>query len=211
VAASVGPFGAARHDGSEYHGDYGVDRGELREVHRERLRVLAAAGPDILACETLPSLEEARVVTEVLREVPTAQAWVSFTARDERHTARGEPLADCARFLDAEPQVVAVGVNCVRPSHVSALVRELRRGTAKPIVVYPNSGERWDGAAHQWRGASDPGTLEELVPEWLSAGASWIGGCCRTTPEDIAVVRRVIDRLDPAPAARIRTGRPGRR
>jgi homocysteine S-methyltransferase len=197
VAASVGPFGAARHDGSEYHGNYGVSRAELFEFHRERLRVLAAASPDILACETLPSLEEAEVLADLLRELPAARAWVSFTARDDRHTAHGEPIADCARFLDAEPQVVAVGVNCVRPAHVTSLVREVRRGTSKPIVVYPNSGEHWDGAAHEWQGPRDTAPLDELVPDWLSAGAFWIGGCCRTTPEHIAAVRRRIDRVDP--------------
>jgi homocysteine S-methyltransferase len=193
VAASVGPFGAALHDGSEYHGNYGVSRRELQAFHRERLHVLAGAGADILACETIPSLEEAAVLAELLRELPAAAAWVSFTAGDERHTAHGEPLVDCARLLDAVPQVRAIGVNCVRPSQVTSLVRELRRGTAKPILVYPNSGERWDGAAHRWVGAADAVTLETLVAEWITVGASWIGGCCRTTPDDITRMRRVLD------------------
>jgi homocysteine S-methyltransferase len=155
--------------------------------------VLAGAGADILACETIPSLEEATVLAELLRELPAATAWVSFTAGDDRHTAHGEPLVDCARLLDAVPQVRALGVNCVRPSQVPSLVRELRRGTAKPIAVYPNSGEQWDGTAHRWVGAADAVALESLVPEWLGAGASWIGGCCRTTPDDIAKVRRAVD------------------
>ncbi len=202
VAASVGPFGAARHDGSEYHGDYGVGQRELHDFHRERLRVLAATAPDILACETIPSLNEARVLTELLPEVTAARAWISFTACDDRHTAHGEPLADCARLLDAVPQVVAIGVNCVRPDHVTSLIREIRRGTAKPIVVYPNSGERWNGAAHEWQGASDDAALADRVPEWIAAGAVWIGGCCRTTPEAIAAVRRAVDALDDAGASR---------
>lgn len=195
VAASIGPYGAARHDGSEYHGNYGVSRRELQEFHRQRLHVLAGAGADILACETIPSLDEAAVLAELLRELPAGTAWVSFTAGDDRHTAHGEPLVDCARLLEAVPQVRAVGVNCVRPSQVGSLVRELRRGTAKPIAVYPNSGEQWDGTAHRWVGAADAVALESLVAEWLAVGASWIGGCCRTTPDDIARVRRAVDPL----------------
>jgi homocysteine S-methyltransferase len=194
VAASVGPYGATRHDGSEYHGDYGLSPEELRDFHRERLAVLWAAGPDLLACETIPSLQEAQAIVAVLREVPSARAWISFTAGDDRHTAHGEPLADCARLLDGEPQVFAVGVNCVPPALVGAQIGELRRGTAKPIVVYPNSGERWDGRAHAWRGAADACAVGELAPGWIEAGATWIGGCCRTTPADVAAIRRVVDR-----------------
>jgi len=192
VAASVGPYGATLHDGSEYRGDYGLSVGELRDFHRERLAVLAGAGADVLACETIPSLDEATSLVDVLRDVPAARAWVSFTARDDRHTAHGEPLVDCARMLDREPQVIALGVNCVRPEATASLIRELRRGSGKPIVVYPNSGEVWDGAAQCWRGSPTATPLAELVREWLAAGASWIGGCCRTTPEMIREIRELV-------------------
>ncbi len=192
VAASVGPYGATLHDGSEYRGDYGLTIGELCHFHRERLEVLASAGADFLACETIPSLDEAKALTEVLHDVPAARAWVSFTARDDRHTAHGEPLVDCARMLEKEPQVIAVGVNCVRPETTASLIRELRKGTSKPIVVYPNSGEVWDGEAHCWRGSATVAPLDELVRDWLGAGATWIGGCCRTTPETIRQVRDLV-------------------
>ena len=89
-------------------------------------------------------------------------------------------------MLDRQPQVVAIGVNCVPPHIVTECVAELRRGTAKPIVAYPNSGERWDAEARAWRGASEGMRLAELAPEWMAVGARWIGGCCRTGPEDIA-------------------------
>jgi len=66
VAASLGPYGAMLHNGSEYHGNYGCTFDELVRYHRERIEVLAAAppssAPDLLAFETLPSLEEARAV-----------------------------------------------------------------------------------------------------------------------------------------------------
>ncbi len=195
IAASVGPYGAIRHDGSEYHGEYGLTTAELTEFHAERLAVLADAGADLLACETIPSRDEARALVAALRRVPAARAWVSFTSRDERHTAHGEPLVDCARELDAEPQVVAVGVNCVPPDRAGSLIRELRKGTTKPIVVYPNSGETWDGQAQCWRGSATGIPLASLAEEWLGAGASWLGGCCRTRPADIGVIREVIDRV----------------
>lgn len=191
VAASVGPYGAMRHDGSEYHGDYGIDENALVDFHRERFTVLADAGADLLACETIPSRIEAAALVRLLGERPDAKAWVTFSCRDGRHTSAGDSIADCARWLDGVPQVVAIGVNCVAPELVESLIHELATGTTKPIVVYPNSGETWDAVAQCWVGTADRFTA--YVPRWLSAGARWIGGCCRTTPDDIRSVRADVD------------------
>lgn len=191
VAASVGPYGAIRHDGSEYRGDYGLDEAALTDFHRPRIVALLGADPDLLACETLPSLREARAILRVLRECPAARAWVTFTCRDRASTSAGDAIAECARTLDAAPQVVAMGINCVDPVLVTPLVRTMAAATDKPIVVYPNSGEVWNAAARCWEGTARRFTA--YLEEWMDAGASWIGGCCRTTPEDIRVVRAVVD------------------
>lgn len=191
VAASVGPYGATLHDGSEYRGDYGLDEDALVEFHQPRIEALLGAGPDLLACETLPSLLEARAILRVLREFPDARAWVSFTCRDSSSTSAGDSISECARILEAEPQVVAMGVNCVDPELVTSLVRAIASSTDKPIIVYPNSGEVWNATTRCWEGTATRFT--EYLTEWLDAGASWIGGCCRTTPEDIRVVRAMVD------------------
>jgi homocysteine S-methyltransferase len=191
VAASIGPYGATLHDGSEYRGDYGLDEGALAAFHRPRLTTLLSAAPDLLACETIPSLLEARAIVRVLHEHPSAQAWVSFTCRDGAHTSAGDAIPDCARFLDAEPQVVAIGINCVDPALVTSLVRTIALDTTKPIVVYPNSGEVWNAGAHCWEGTANRFT--RYLDEWIDAGASWLGGCCRTTPADIRRVREIVD------------------
>ncbi|MFN9213369.1 MAG: homocysteine S-methyltransferase [Gemmatimonadota bacterium] len=191
VAASVGPYGATLHDGSEYRGDYGVSEDALVAFHRPRMAALVAAAPDLLACETMPSLLEARAVVRTVREHPAARAWVSFTCRDAAQTAAGDSLAECARMLDAEPQVVAVGVNCVAPVLVTSLIAQLRSGTDKPIVVYPNSGEVWNADARCWEGTATRFTA--YLREWIDAGASWVGGCCRTMPVDVRRIREVAD------------------
>jgi homocysteine S-methyltransferase len=191
VAASVGPYGATLHDGSEYRGDYALDETALADFHRARMATLLAAGPDLLACETIPSLLEARAILHVLHEHPSARAWVSFSCRDEAHTSAGDPIAACARLLDAEPQVVAIGINCVSPTLVTSLVRAIATETAKPIVVYPNSGEIWNARAHCWEGTATRFT--SYLDEWMDAGVSWLGGCCRTTPADIRRIRNVVD------------------
>jgi homocysteine S-methyltransferase len=191
VAASVGPYGATRHDGSEYHGNYGLEEEALAAFHRPRLAALVAAEPDLLACETIPSLVEARAIARELRSHRHMHAWLSFTCRDGAHTSAGDAIVDCARFLDGEPQVVAIGINCVAPELVGALVRQIAAVTQKSIVVYPNSGEVWNAATRGWEGTSHRFTYH--LEEWLDAGARWVGGCCRTTPADIRVVRAIVD------------------
>jgi len=186
VAASVGPYGATLHDGSEYHGNYGLSFAELKSFHEKRFMVLSGSTPDVLACETIPSLDEARALAGLLREHAATDAWFSFTSPDGVHTAHGEKLVDCARFLDAEERVIAVGVNCVHPRVVRTAIRELIAGTDRPIVVYPNSGERWDIVQHKWTGVPDDESLATLAPSWVESGASIVGGCCRTGPKEIA-------------------------
>ncbi|MDS4019419.1 MAG: homocysteine S-methyltransferase [Candidatus Competibacter sp.] len=185
VAASVGPYGAFLADGSEYRGDYDLSEAELMDFHRPRLAALLEAGPDLLACETIPCFAEARALARLLAEFPGAGAWISFSARDEARVCHGESLAECAAWLDGRPQVVAVGVNCTAPSHIPALIAAARVATGKPIVVYPNSGETYDPESHRWEGVATCADFAAEAQIWHKRGARLIGGCCRTTPDHI--------------------------
>ncbi len=192
VAASVGPYGAITHDGAEYRGDYGLSVEQLIAFHARRFGVLASAGADLLACETIPAMDEARALATLLREHPDVFAWISFTSSDGTHTSHGEPLTDCARMLDGVPNLIAMGVNCVKPGVVGAAIRALKAGTGKALMVYPNSGEQWDGKSRSWHGSRVHGSLADLAPQWISAGARILGGCCRTGPPDIAELYRTV-------------------
>jgi homocysteine S-methyltransferase len=188
VAASVGPYGAMLADGSEYRGRYAVDDAALADFHRPRLHVLADAGADLLACETIPSLREARILADLLREIPNTCAWVSFSCQDGGRNCEGEDIGDCVAELQHCPQIVAVGVNCTAPQYVTPLLRRMQARTGKPLVVYPNSGEVFEPSSKHWSGESVM-RLEEGARHWQSAGARLIGGCCRTTPSDIRSVK----------------------
>jgi homocysteine S-methyltransferase len=192
VAASVGPYGAVLADGSEYRGRYAIGESELSDFHRPRLAALIEAGPDLLAVETIPSVAEAAVVVGLLAEWPAMSAWVSFSCRDAGHVSEGQPIEAAVAAVASSPQVVAVGVNCVAPAHVAGLLRRMRRVTSKPLVVYPNSGERWDPVARAWRPGSRPFVPARDAIRWHRAGAALVGGCCRTTPATIAAVRRAL-------------------
>lgn len=185
VAASVGPYGAFLHDGSEYRGDYALGKNELMYFHRERMATLIDAGADMLACETIPTLSEARALIDLLQEFPNTFAWFSFTARDVEHISHGERFAEVVAEIAPHPQVAAIGVNCTAPRYIPLLVKIARSVTNKPIVAYPNSGETYDAATNSWRGETACESFALQAQAWYDSGARVIGGCCRTTPEHI--------------------------
>jgi homocysteine S-methyltransferase len=191
VAASVGPYGATRHDGSEYRGRYGVAHEDLVVFHRDRLDVLVAAAPDLLAIETVPDLDEARAIVEAL-EVYDIPGWLSFSCADDATTCAGQPIEDAAALVAAAPSIDAIGINCTKPEHVGGLVARIRAVQPDlPIVVYPNAGRVWDGAASVWLGDGTDLLPRPAVASWFASGVSLVGGCCGLGPAAVADVAQV--------------------
>ena len=191
VAASVGPYGAITHDGAEYRGRYGLSHEQLVTFHAERIEVLLAAQPDLLAVETIPDVDELRAIVEALPgHVP---AWISVTTADGAHVRAGQPIDEVAAVIAGHDGIVAVGVNCSEPEMVAPALRCLRARTDLPLVAYPNAGGTWDATTRTW---TDPRTAPALaVGEWIAAGASIVGGCCGTDAADIAAMRGAISRM----------------
>jgi homocysteine S-methyltransferase len=184
IAGSIGPYGAALADGSEYRGDYNLSVDELRTWHRPRIALLAEAGVDILALETIPCLAE---VEALLAEVDGSRrpCWLSITCARDR-TRAGEPAAEAFSLARGVEEIVAVGVNCIDPADAHSLVCSASESSGKPVVVYPNSGERWDAAAGTWTG---PRRFQPKdVTDWISGGARLVGGCCRVGPVEIQAI-----------------------
>jgi homocysteine S-methyltransferase len=186
VAASAGPYGAALADGSEYRGRYGRSVRELAAWHRPRLEVLAEAGPDVLALETVPDVDEAEALMTAVAGLGIP-AWLSYSIAGGR-TRAGQPLAEAFAVAAGVPEVVAVGVNCCAPADVPAAIAAAREVTGKPVIVYPNSGEEWDARRRAWTGRS--GYSAAQPRQWIAAGATIVGGCCRVRPADIAAIAR---------------------
>ncbi|WP_233498871.1 homocysteine S-methyltransferase [Blastococcus sp. TF02A-26] len=196
VAGSVGPYGAALADGSEYTGAYVDDLTvrDLREFHRPRMEALAGAGADVLACETVPAAREAEALLVEADDLGVP-VWLSLTTvRDAAglaRTRRGELAADVLAMAADLDVVLAVGVNCTDPAGVPAGVAAAAT-SGRPVVAYPNSGEGWDATARRWTGT--PGVDPAAVPGWLAAGARLVGGCCRVGPADVRAIAAVLGR-----------------
>lgn len=205
VAASVGCYGAFLADGSEYTGNYGrsVTLETLKHFHRRRLQVLAKSGADLIAFETIPNKLEAQAFAElVVEEDIKIPAWLSFNSRDGVNAANGDPITECAAVADTCKQVVAVGINCTAPRFIHGLILSIRTVTAKPIVIYPNSGETYDAVSKKWvlscckpptiKAGQEEDDFVSYASKWHEAGASLIGGCCRTTPKTIKAISKLL-------------------
>ncbi|XP_035502961.1 homocysteine S-methyltransferase 1 [Scophthalmus maximus] len=194
VAGSVGPYGAFLHDGSEYTGAYAEEMSieELKVWHRSQIDCLAAAGADLIAIETIPSVKEAEALVELLREFPNSKAWLSFSCKDGRCISDGSLFADAVQIANRSTQLVAVGVNCCSPAFVEPLLDSARSLLSPDMswVVYPNSGEEWDAEQGWLTAGKRSASVPELSHTWAKQGASLIGGCCRIGPAHVTELRQ---------------------
>ncbi|XP_031631720.1 uncharacterized protein LOC116345989 [Contarinia nasturtii] len=188
IAGSVGPYATLLADGSEYRGDYQVSHTEYAAFHRPRVQALVDADIDFLCFETIPTISEVESQLLLLAEFPTMTAYFSFSLRDSEHICDGTPLSTVVKMVNAQPQVVAIGVNCIALENVSAALTTLKFLTDKPLLVYPNSGEKYDPVTKTWLSKTNTQSLVDYIDEWIALGAKMIGGCCRTGPQDIAQI-----------------------
>ena len=161
VAASAGPYGAALADGSEYRGRYGRSVRDLAAWHRPRLEVLAGAGPDVLALETVPDIDEAEALMTAVAGLGIP-AWLSYSIAGGR-TRAGQPLAAAFAVPAGMPDVVAVGVNCCAPADVPGGHRHRPGG----------DGQAGDRVSQQRRAVGRaPACLDGIVPVPSRAAAA---------------------------------------
>ena len=179
VAASIGPYGAALADGSEYKGNYGVTKSFLKDFHARRLEVLISTSPDLLALETMPDTFEVEVLLELLSDCPIPY-WVSYSCKAGNQTNAGQSFTEAVSLAK---NAMAVGINCTAPELITDLL--LSAEGIKPFVVYPNSGRSWNAKTKEWEGSSQAGFDELLIKSWISAGAQIIGGCCGIGADEI--------------------------
>lgn len=189
VAASIGPYGAFLANGAEYTGDYALNQQGLIDFHQRRWQILASERPDIMLCETVPSLPEAMALAQLAVDSSPIPVWVSFSCRDGSHISDGTEIQSVIRELRQYDLIEAVGVNCTPPQFLPDLIQRIRSETDKRIIAYPNSGEVFDANSRTWHGARELEDFTTQAAYWRQLGASIIGGCCRVTPAHIASLK----------------------
>lgn len=193
VAGALGPYGAYLANGSEYSGDYHLSKTEYQQFHRPRLTDILTVGVDVIAIETQPRLDEVLAELDLVKELaPDTLCYVSFSLKDSTRLPDGTPLAVAARTVAKYPNVFAVGVNCIPLEEVTAAIETIHQATDKPVIAYPNSSATYDPTTKTWSYPHGRRSLVDYLPQWLAAGLTIIGGCCTTTPQDIAALHEYL-------------------
>jgi methionine synthase I (cobalamin-dependent) len=185
VFASMGPSGKLL-----LSGEIGAE--ELRAAFSEQARALAVGGADALVIETMSDLEEAKVAVEAACEtgLPVVACMVFDSGKEKDRTMMGNTPEQAAEALTKAGAEV-IGANCGQGiAGFVAICKRLRAATDRPIWIKPNAGLPTvvEGRAQY---TATPAQFASCLPALLEAGALFIGGCCGTTPEFIAEIRRV--------------------
>lgn len=192
IAASIGPYGASLSDGSEYIGMYNINEDKIYDFHKKKIDVLDKSNADILAFETIPSYREMKVIAEILKKTKK-KSWISFSCKNEKQISDGTRLEKCCEYLNNHPKIFAVGINCTSPKYVSELIKVLKvKSDKKKIIIYPNSGEKYDAKTKSWIGNKEI-LFETYIEEWISLGVDIFGGCCRIGPREIKKIKDKIN------------------
>jgi S-methylmethionine-dependent homocysteine/selenocysteine methylase len=155
-----------------------------RPEHRELARVLAAAGADLLLCETFAHVGEALVAVE--EAVATGvETWVSFTAGPDGALLTPAEVEAAARAT-ARCGAAAVLVNCTAATRLLPYVERLA-GAGVAFGAYANAGAPAERLG--WTDAPDIERYAELAATWVRAGATLLGGCCGTGPAHLRALR----------------------
>lgn len=193
VAASIGPYGAYLADGSEYTGKYGISSKELKEFHKNRLEIILSCKPDLLAIETMPLLDEVKIIVELLKGFEEIPSWITFSAKNENITNANDDIKECMKYLENQKHISAVGINCTAPQYIPVLIKNISSVCSKPIVVYPNGGSVYNPITKFWeKGEISPKEYAKLAHLWYQSGARLIGGCCLTSPDEIKEIRNIL-------------------
>jgi S-methylmethionine-dependent homocysteine/selenocysteine methylase len=160
---------------------------EPRAEHRELALCLAAAGVDLLLCETFPHVGEALIAVEeaVKTGLPT---WVAFTAGPEATLLTPAEIEAGAREA-VQRGASAVLVNCM-PAVATLRYVERLAGLGVPFGAYANAGSTTDGIGWNCDSAAGAEAYAALAETWEQAGATLIGSCCGTGPSHTRALAR---------------------
>eukprot|EP00978_Attheya_sp_CCMP212_P040772 scaffold226276_cov55-Attheya_sp.AAC.1 len=190
VVASIGCYGSALADGSEYTGNYGdITHNGLVDFYERKVKILLEEKPDILAFETIPYFGECDAVVTVLKAIVqdtpkllgSTTTWLSLACRDACTLNDGTHISRVLDDIDRlDPNcdyVHGIGINCCSFVHVKDLVQLIvqhmtvtnKSAPKRAIVIYPNSGEEWDAEQSQWKEESGFSSSQQFADTILEA------------------------------------------
>ena len=173
------------------------DRGNfdlLVENYRRQIRGLIDGGADLLAAETLMYPQEAEAILTAAELEGAGAVMYSFTMQPDASLFSGMPAGPILKELE-EMGAAAVGFNCVAADCMTAgLVSKLRRYVRGPLLCKPNAGNPIIGQDQLPHYPMEKEEFAAIIADCLQMGATLIGGCCGTSPEYIAELRKLFQK-----------------
>ena len=171
-------------------GDYTYD--DAFRMYQEQIRILADAGVDLIAAETMINIEETLAAVDAAGSVCDLPIFCTVTVEADGSIFSGGNAVEAAVALESAG-ADAVGINCsVGPDQLVSVVRSIREAVSIPVVAKPNAGmpviDDHGNAVY----SMTPADFARYMKVLFENGATVIGGCCGTTPEFIAEMRKVI-------------------
>ena len=194
VAGSIGPLGVRL----EPLGKVGLD--EARAAFEEQIRALVEGGPgvgaDLLMIETMTSLAEAEQAIFAARSVaPGVPVVVMMTVDEDGNCLDGSSAETAAQKL-TEWGADAIGCNCsAGPVTVLSVIERMKPVTTKPLAAMPNAGipRAVEGRTIY---LTSPEYMASFAKKAVKAGATFVGGCCGTTPSYTRAMKSALRALD---------------
>ncbi len=182
IAGSVGPTGKL----ISPLGD--LDFEKAYQAFFEQIRALDEGGVDYILIETIIDIQEMRAALLAAKAASTKPVICQLTFGPDGRTVTGTNPATAAVLLEAMGASV-IGANCsLGPAQLIPIIQELSNATKLPISVQPNAGmpELRHGETIF---PLTPQAMASYIPALIDAGATFIGGCCGTTPRHIAAIK----------------------
>lgn len=192
VAGSIGPTGKFIFP----LGDLDFD--DAYKIFREQAESLAEAGADFLILETFIDIQEIRAALLACHEICNLPVICQLSYGEDGRTVTGTDAKTAAIILDSLGANV-IGVNCsLGPEQIIPIVKILAENSSVPISVQPNAGMPYlEGKITKF--PMDAKTFGNFGKKLVEAGATFLGGCCGTTPDHIKFLAENVKNLSPAP------------
>ncbi len=190
VAGAIGPLDLR----IEPYGPTSFD--EAKEMFREQITALLEGGVDLFVLETFSDLSEIQQAIRAVKDLSDLPIVAQMTIKTDGETIFGADVETIAKRLE-EYGADVVGLNCgVGPTHILTALEKMRETTNLKLAAQPNAGLPRDVQGRQFY-MSSPEYMSKFAKRFIKAGASFIGGCCGTTPKHIKLIADSVRAVSP--------------
>ncbi|MDQ3088529.1 MAG: bifunctional homocysteine S-methyltransferase/methylenetetrahydrofolate reductase [Acidobacteriota bacterium] len=193
VAGAIGPLDLR----IEPYGPTSFD--EAKEMFAEQVSALLEGGVDLFVLETFSDLSEIQQAIKAVKELCDLPIVAQMTIQTDGKTVFGATAEVFTQRLEDWGADV-IGLNCgVGPTHILTALDQMRSVTRKKLAAQPNAGLPRDVQGRQFYMCS-PEYMSKFAKRFIKAGATFIGGCCGTTPQHIKLISDAVRAVSPRQA-----------